>query len=196
MFYLHMPSAVSAERCAEILAQAQARGFEAAKVNYYGTQRSMAHVRNNSRLEWDNAELAQELGAAVRRGAGERFPVVFEGMPYEGPAEHMRVYRYEPGQYFKPHRDGKFRAGALITRMTVLLYLNDTEGGQTLLMPAGPGEPQAFVEVQPRAGDVLMFQHELFHEGRPVTAGLKYVLRTDLFYRIQAAGLIPAKGDE
>lgn len=192
MFTLHLPNVLSPARCAEILAQAQARGFEAAKVNYYGQQRSMTDVRNNSRLEWDNPELAQELGEAVRRAAADRFPATIDGMDYVEPATHMRVYRYVPGEYFKPHRDGKFRQGALITRVTVLAYLNDTVGGQTLLMPDGPSRPDTFYEVQPRVGDILMFQHEHWHEGRPVSEGEKYVLRTDLFYRIPAVGLLPA----
>lgn len=195
MFYLHLPGVFTPTRCAEILAQARERGFEPSKVNFYGEQRSMASVRNNSRLEWDNVELARELGAAVQKAAGAQFPVRFADMDYVGPAEHLRVYRYEPGEYFKPHRDGKFRQDGLITRMTVLAYLNDTAGGQTVLMPEGPGAPEAFIEIQPRTGDILVFQHEFWHEGRPVTEGEKFVLRTDLFYSVPAVDLLPAESD-
>jgi hypothetical protein len=59
-------------------------------------------------------------------------------------------------------------------------------------MPDGPGHPEKFIEIKPRTGDVLMFRHELWHEGRPIQSGEKYVLRTDLFYRITAMDLITA----
>jgi prolyl 4-hydroxylase len=195
MFHLHLPGVLTPERCTDILAQAEALGFETAKVNFYGEQRLMTDIRRNSRLEWDNERLANELGDAVRTAAGDQFPLTFDGMPYVKPASHLRVYRYEPGDYFKTHRDGKFKQDGLLTRMTVLAYLNDTEGGQTILMPDGAGQPDKFIEIQPHIGDVLMFQHEFWHEGRPVTSGLKFVLRTDLFYRIPAVGLIPARAD-
>jgi hypothetical protein len=179
-------------RCAEIRSQAQAMGFETSKVNYYGEQRRMTDIRRNERLEWDNEALARELGDAVRAAAGELFPESVEGMPYVEPASHLRIYRYVPGDYFKTHRDGKFRQGGLLTRITVLAYLNDADGGETVLMPEGPDQPEKFVEIQPRAGDVLMFRHELWHEGRPIQSGEKFVLRTDLFYRITATDLVQA----
>jgi hypothetical protein len=37
--------------------------------------------------------------------------------------------------------------------------------------------------VKPKPGMTLVFQHELWHEGAPVTRGRKYVLRTDVLYR-------------
>lgn len=36
--------------------------------------------------------------------------------------------------------------------------------------------------VMPQAGKVLIFSHGLWHAGRTVTAGRKYVLRTDVMY--------------
>jgi predicted 2-oxoglutarate/Fe(II)-dependent dioxygenase YbiX len=196
MFYLHLPCVLDPLRCSEILAQAQAIGFETSKVNYYGEQRLMTDIRRNERLEWDNEALARELGDALKQAAGAQFPASVDGMPYVGPASHLRVYRYVPGDYFKTHRDGKFRQGGLLTRVTVLAYLNDADGGETVLMPEGPEQPEKFVAVTPRAGDVLLFQHELWHEGRPVQAGNKFVLRTDLFYQIIASDLLPADAAE
>lgn len=37
--------------------------------------------------------------------------------------------------------------------------------------------------IAPRRGRALLFQHMVLHEGRTVTAGTKYVLRSDIFYR-------------
>ena len=42
---------------------------------------------------------------------------------------------------------------------------------------------QLFTGIEPAAGKILMFQHPIIHEGSLVTAGIKYVARTDLMYR-------------
>jgi hypothetical protein len=36
--------------------------------------------------------------------------------------------------------------------------------------------------VAPEAGDVLVFDHQLLHEGAEVTRGVKYACRTDVMY--------------
>lgn len=44
-------------------------------------------------------------------------------------------------------------------------------------------EERRGVEVAPTAGTALLFRHRVLHEGAPVAAGVKYVLRTDVMYR-------------
>ena len=69
------------------------------------------------------------------------------------------------------------------------MYLNeDFEGGTTTFYtPAATiGKLEAH-SVSPRVGSVLLFPHggsvgSLVHEGRAVTRGAKYVLRTDVLY--------------
>ena len=39
------------------------------------------------------------------------------------------------------------------------------------------------VDVVPRTGMALLFQHRVLHEGCVVTTGTKYVLRSDVMYR-------------
>ena len=36
--------------------------------------------------------------------------------------------------------------------------------------------------IQPKAGQILIFEHQQLHEGAPVLAGQKYVMRTDVMY--------------
>ena len=55
-----------------------------------------------------------------------------------------------------------------------MIYLNDDfEGGATRFMQAA---------VKPVKGTALVFAHPLSHQGDPVTAGRKYVVRTDVMY--------------
>jgi hypothetical protein len=44
------------------------------------------------------------------------------------------------------------------------------------------------LRVTPTAGKALVFYHYLLHEGAAVTAGRKYVLRTDVMYRVGRGG--------
>ena len=183
MFHLHLQSVLTPAQCQALIGHARAQGFEPATVNSYGEQKHVSNVRNNERLEWDNPKLARELEAALQARAPDAFPYLLEDQTFAGAGAHFRMYRYTPGQYFKPHRDGHFQDKTLESLVTALFYLNDTAGGETILMPKGHIYRDDWITVTPRAGDVLLFQHDFWHEGRPVTAGEKYVLRTDLFYR-------------
>jgi prolyl 4-hydroxylase len=142
----------------------------------------MTQVRNNERVEFDDDILAVDLMGKLMLALGDEYPHVYDGRAFAKSGAHFRMYRYVPGQYFKPHKDGSFTDGPHESEITVLVYLNDCQGGETVLMPYGVSQAWAHLSFQPKAGDVLMFEHNVWHEGRPVTTGEKYVLRTDLFY--------------
>ena len=54
-------------------------------------------------------------------------------------------------------------------------------GGETNFYRAGGVLEFA---VQPSPGKALVFDHRRLHEGAAVQRGIKYVLRTDLMYRV------------
>ncbi|PCE33111.1 2OG-Fe(II) oxygenase [Burkholderia ubonensis] len=182
MFIQHVPEAIPTPLCTELREFARQRTFEAASVNFYGEMQRRESVRNNDRLEWDNPELATQLEACLVKAMGNGFPRQLDGMRYVATGGHFRFYRYREGQYFKPHRDGSYQDGQNESLVTALFYLNDADGGETVLMPYGPREQWAYRPIAPRAGDALLFEHRMWHEGRSVNSGEKYVLRTDLFY--------------
>lgn len=89
------------------------------------------------------------------------------------------------------------------SRLTFLVYLNDDfEGGSTtFFMPRKPScasssdatDAEAGVQlrrhpVKPVAGSALCFPQSnmasLLHEGSPVTRGTKYVIRTDVMFKM------------
>ncbi|MGZ2747540.1 prolyl hydroxylase family protein [Burkholderia stagnalis] len=190
MFIQHLPEAIPIDQCAELLEYARQQAFDAAPVNFYGELQRRESVRNNDRLEWSNPELATRLEAHLFKAMGNGFPHLLDGMRYAATGSHFRFYRYREGQYFKPHRDGSQEDGQNESLVTALFYLNDADGGETVLMPYGPREQWAYRPISPRAGDALLFEHRVWHEGRSVNSGEKYVLRTDLFYakRIDSIG--------
>jgi hypothetical protein len=133
--------------------------------------------RNNSRLEiWDKEWAFEMFYGAGRLGANA--PHYLGRNVLIGPSEYIRLYKYIPGQYFKPHCEHPWRKNDNErTRAVVMVYLNDDyQGGETVFLDYGR-------VIQPKKGLVLGFQDQVLHEGKEVTKGEKYVLRLDLLYR-------------
>ena len=115
-----------------------------------------------------------------------------------------RFYRYDAGGTYRPHVDGAWPGSSVtgsrdrpryeydafgdrLSRLTMLVYLNDDfEGGETAFFSASD-ESIDVTAVQPLRGAVLFFPHgettgSLIHEGSSVTARLKFVVRTEVLY--------------
>lgn len=151
-------------------------------------------LRVNDRLQVDDPAFAQKLWKETALhelvGAHED-PSIWAGEVL-GLYENIRIYRYRPGQFFDQHYDeskkiefGHSRVKAKTT-WTLLIYLTACEGGDTVFYPEattrkGP-RPEPIV-VGMEAGMALLHKHGddcLLHEGREVTGGEKWVLRSDL----------------
>lgn len=182
MFFYHMKKVLSEQQCAELIAKGNALGFNKAQVNHYGKMENLNHIRNNERVEWDEPNLSQELNQLLKDKLGDDFPQLIQEMTYAEMGSHFRMYKYSPQEYFKPHKDGGYKKDQLVSLITVLFYLNDTDGGETVLMPDGYQHKENHIVINPKAGDVLLFEHQFWHEGKSVKTGEKFVLRTDLFF--------------
>lgn len=124
---------------------------------------------------------------------------------------HWRFVRYYRGGHFAPHYDGsKLLPWQEMSMFTVQIYLNsqgeDFTGGATRFYMDYVAQQHASHDiidgqsrrayldsealqpthsVQPRVGDVLIFDHagrSVFHDAEPVLSGSKYILRGDLLY--------------
>ncbi|KAK4689192.1 hypothetical protein P7C73_g914, partial [Tremellales sp. Uapishka_1] len=112
---------------------------------------------------------------------------------------NIRVYHYPPKTFFGPHYDSPTMDSRTrrLSCWTVLVYLTDgVEGGETVFYldkekekerGRRKKEPQGErIAIAPQAGRVLFHWHGvagggcLRHEGREVTKGDKWVLRTDV----------------
>jgi predicted 2-oxoglutarate/Fe(II)-dependent dioxygenase YbiX len=176
-------AALADDLCDEMIARIEAENPAPAPITIgHGREMMAPDVRNNERVIFDDAELAARLFVRTRGAVPERL----EDGVLIGYNERFRGYRYRPGQRFAPHFDGSyFRPSSGIhaegSQLSVLFYLNsDFSGGETVLMDYE-------LVVQPRRGSMLAFVHAMLHEGRPVRAGTKYVLRTDAMYRFSTA---------
>jgi hypothetical protein len=122
----------------------------------------------------------------------------------------FRFYRYEVGDFFKPHTDGAWPGsrvidGELITdafddRWSLLSFIiflsSGYEGGRTrfYLDPDDPSQPARggsalAIDVVTPAGAVLCFPHGMhpqhcMHSSETIVAGTKYIIRTDMLFQI------------
>ncbi len=165
------------EECAGFIDFAEKQGFEESLIRVRGGGEVMnKEIRDNDRVIWDNPQVAAQLWELVK----DLVPYDIGGYEPIGLNERFRFYRYKDGQKFKPHVDGAFkRSETEFSLLTVLFYLNEEfEGGSTFLITLNEN-------IQPKTGMCLIFDHKILHSGSSVTAGTKYVLRTDVMYKLK-----------
>lgn len=136
-------------------------------------------VRNNSRVIIDNELLARFLFLRLKQYLPKTFKDVWH---LEKLNSRFRFYRYEKGQTFKPHIDGKYKeSDTCESKLTLLIYLSDDfTGGETTFFTKT--EDELRFKIKPKLGQVLVFDHHQLHSGDPIIEGIKYVLRTDVMY--------------
>ena len=161
--------------CFEMIKRSEAMGYDEATVNTARGARVVKDVRNNDRVIFTDEALAiklwEEARAFIPNRIGRSNAV--------GLNELFRFYRYTPGQQFRKHRDESFMRNACeASYYTFMIYLNDGFGGGATTFND--------LAIRPAAGTALIFLHDLEHSGDPVTSGKKYVLRTDVMYRLDA----------
>lgn len=165
----------TSDECKEFIAYSEKEGYHEALIRARGEGEVMnKDVRNNDRVMWDNPQIAVQIFELVK----DLLPQNVDGWKPSGLNERFRFYRYKDGQQFRPHIDGAYvRSDDEKSLITLLIYLNEEfEGGTTYLI--GVNE-----NIYPKTGMLLLFDHKILHAGMSVTAGTKYVLRTDVMYK-------------
>lgn len=167
----------TAQECEDFIAKSESIGYEPATIDTEKGQKVVETVRNNNRVLYKDVDLADTVWERLKLYA----PAAIGNSKAVGLNELFRFYRYQPGQEFKKHRDQSYiRNDIEASYYTFMIYLNDNyEGGETTFND---------LTIVPRQGTALLFLHELEHEGSSVKQGIKYVLRTDIMYRLEIEG--------
>ena len=156
----------------------------------YTTQRAtryMAH-RECYRIQRDDAEVAQGIFDRLRQsGLSDclRRELEYPKARYQPVAcnPNIRLYQYGKQMSFGKHIDGSNETSVGQTEITLLIYLSECQGGATRFYRSAK-DSFAFT---PQVGAVLLHVHGdrcLEHEADPVLSGTKYVLRSDICYRL------------
>ncbi|NHO65446.1 2OG-Fe(II) oxygenase [Aestuariicella hydrocarbonica] len=168
-------------------------------------------IRHNDNVVWVTDQQTDTLIWQRVTSLANQQLEIFGGQKALGLNARFRFYRYQPGDFFKPHSDGAWPGsriinGELITNaypdrysfMTFLIFLNeDFEGGATRFLvnadnssqPARQGSPVKAVDVRTPAGGVLCFPHgahplHCIHSSEPIQQGIKYIIRTDMLFAL------------
>ena len=160
--------------------------YEIAKVTYDDEQIIDTNYRNNKRWLNFDKKLAETFFEKIK----SYIPIEFEGNKISCLNERLSFLKYSPGEYFKAHQDGYYIRpdDSEISYITVQIYLNDLktedEGTTTFIEDVYNGIYKNY-SVIPKAGRVLLFEHDIEHEGSILKNGLKYCIRTDVMYSIE-----------
>jgi len=125
--------------------------------------------------------------------------------------KRFRFYKYNEGDFFKPHTDGAWPGSSIVdnklvynaykdrfSQMTFLFFLNDDySGGATQFLvdkndatkPATTEENVKYEDISTPKGGVLCFAHgdhpmHCLHSSLKITQGIKYIIRTDVLFEI------------
>ena len=159
--------------------------YEIAKVSYDDEQIIDTSYRNNKRWLYFNKKLAETFFEKIK----SYIPNEFEGNQVSCLNERLSFLKYSVGEYFKPHEDGFYIRpdNSEISYITVQIYLNDLDeedGGATTFTENAYNRIYKDYSVIPKVGRVLLFEHDIEHEGSILKNGLKYCIRTDVMYSI------------
>ena len=167
--------------CQELIARAESIGFEAASVRTTNGPQMMTKIRNNDRVVFQDESLANEMLdriASVLPSLDGQIPVAVDS--------NLRFYRYFPGQKFNRHKDGSVtNEKGETSKLSYLVYLNRCDGGDTIFreyIEIDGNRVKKEIRIGPKPGTALLFRHKRWHEGSQVATGVKYVLRSDIFY--------------
>ena len=163
------PGLFSQAEC-KYLAMLAAPWLEGARVNVEGSDTHYESVRDA-----DSSAISHLTEDLVVQRINRCIATATRTNPDWG--EPLNVLRYQPGQQFKPHHDGRGSEGA-IRIMTALIWLNEQfDGGETDF-------PSLNIRVRGGVGDILVFRNvddggaeddRLIHAGLPVTQGVKWM---------------------
>jgi hypothetical protein len=180
-----IPSLFSKAECEELLNTDIRNSFQKAISNY------PTYYRNNDRFVTDNDTLANQLFEKVKPYLPETIEVN-STIQAENGVWHLkelnsriRFCKYSANQYFHRHLDGvHYRDGTTQSKLTFMIYLNSAtefEGGRTLFFRTKETE-EIWASYIPKQGDLIVFDHNVWHEGEVLTQGEKFVLRSDILY--------------
>jgi hypothetical protein len=142
-----------------VIDKAEQAGFMNARLSDRGRRNSEVFFRH------------EDARFSMLKGLRQLFEPVSPDVDVEVP-NVFECYRYSAGAATESHVDAPSPINGVMSTLTLVVYLNhDFEGGKTIF-------PDRSLEVQPKAGSALIFEHGLKHAGATVDAGTKYILRT------------------
>ena len=128
--------------------------------------------RGSKRLDIESLELADLIWGNLD------FSVLkIEGQTPIGINKSFRIYKYFINDEFIEHKDmSTIVSDEVRSLYSILIYLNDNfTGGNTKFND---------FEIKPTIGNLVTFPHNQLHSGEKIISGIKYILRSDVMFKI------------
>ena len=225
-FTQHVPGRIhtiknilSVKECEILIGEAEKSGFQPSPPSGGGHgQTPRTGARTSQFYVKDNKELADILWDRVKEFVPNSLrdikPVPYmnsftKGDEFKpiGVNEHLRFYKYDPGQFILKHDDyrmSRFRYDVdtdqyyeQMSFLTLIIYLNEGfQNGRTLFWTkfATVGTTghcrfkrdieftESDVSIIPETGKAVIHDHMVQHEGEAPSKSTKYILRTDILH--------------
>jgi len=167
------------------LSEETPENYEIAKINSDDEQIIDTTYRNNQRWLHFDKKLAETFFEKIK----SYIPSEFEGNPVSCVNERLSFLKYSAGEYFRAHEDGYYLRpdNSEMSYITLQIYLNDVkeeDGGATTFIQDTYSKIYQDYSVIPKVGRVLLFEHDIEHEGSILKNGVKYCIRTDVMYSL------------
>ncbi len=225
-FKQHVPGRIhtikdilSVKECEILIREAEKSGFQPSPPSGGGHgQTPRTGARTSQFYVKDNKELADILWERVKEFVPNSLRDIKQ-VPYMnsftkgdefkpiGVNEHLRFYKYDPGQFILKHDDyrmSRFRYDVntdqyyeQMSFLTLIIYLNEGfQNGRTLFWTkfATVGTTghcrfkrdieftESDVSIIPETGKAVIHDHMVQHEGEAPSKSTKYILRTDILH--------------
>lgn len=176
--YFVLKGVFTPDECDEWVKEISLREFAPATINSNGVQVLDPDVRHHQRHMGIDHARADVIWERIKDDMKKEEPDAVELNPM------LRYLRYSTGDFFAPHFDeSRLDMKGNESIFTLILYLNDGyKGGHTVLLDEYNIKSKE--RIIPKKGDILLFEHEILHEGEHVTEGEKFVLRTDVMFPV------------
>jgi len=181
-----------------VLESAELAGYGPALLNQGDDKQEIGELNEAVRKGERAIFTSEELAGSIWRVLAPLMPTrdIVPGKRYAtwravGVNPTLRVLKYKASDTFELHQDGSYSRTSTSAEkqrsfLTLQIYLNsgggvDFTGGATRVF-CSTDEPVVVADVVPRAGRVLLFQHNIWHTGEAVSDGEKLVLRTEILF--------------
>jgi prolyl 4-hydroxylase len=208
---------LSPDQCLNVIKRCTEKGWKKSAPSG-GGRTGHEDARTNQFSIFNDSEFSQKLWDNVKQfvpsdleflGENVYFSSKDKGKEWKavGVNDHLRCYKYDPGEAFPEHIDYKMKrvvwrmnpdtkkptAYIQQTFLAFLIYLNDDfTGGETGYWPSHEGIHCRFlresenkphqVNITPVTGTAVIQDENILHEGLPTRKGVKYILRTDIVH--------------
>lgn len=174
------------EECEQLIQIAEETGFEKLPPERYNINQ-----RTNTRLRVEDSTVAEWMWKRLEplllpTDQIVDCPETKTRWRAVGLNSHLRFCKYIPPQFFAKHIDEQVFQGELRSFRTAMLYLNtmsEGSGGATRFYSHNGRSLYVDYSYHPLVGDLFAFGQGQLHDGEPVLADTKYILRSEILYR-------------